>query len=40
MMNEIRDVINKNYNDSKATEIFDKILKNATGFTKIGRAHV
>jgi len=33
MMLEIRDVINKNYNDPKANEIFDKILKNATGFT-------
>lgn len=32
MMSEIRNVINKNYNNSKATEIFDKILKNATGF--------
>ena len=26
-------ITHKNYNDSKATEIFDKILKNATGFT-------
>lgn len=33
MMGEIRNVISKTYNDSKANEIFDKILKNATGFT-------
>ena len=33
MMEEIRNVISKTYNDSKANEIFDKILKNATGFT-------
>jgi hypothetical protein len=33
MMQEIKDVINKKYNDVKAGEIFDKILNNATGFT-------
>jgi hypothetical protein len=37
-MQEIRNVINKNYNNSKALEILDKILKNPTGFTtKEGR---
>jgi len=37
-MQEIKDVINKKYNNSKALEIFDKILKNPTGFTtKEGR---
>jgi len=37
-MQEIRNVINKNYNNLKALEILDKILKNPTGFTtKEGR---
>lgn len=30
---EIKDVINKKYNNPKALEIFNKILKNPTGFT-------
>ena len=33
VMQEIRDEINNTYGNKKANEIFEKILKNATGFT-------
>jgi hypothetical protein len=33
VMQEIRDAINNTYGNEKANEIFEKILKNATGFT-------
>ena len=32
-INEIKDEINKTYNNEKASELFDKIVNNSTGFT-------